>query len=299
MSIILHKNIVGTYPDFLVIGAGRSGTTWLYENLKKSDDIWLPPIKEIHYFDRSPDYSSPSFLHEPSIIKRLVGTEKNNIEFRKRFARSLGNIAFKGGLNNLLWFLNFYLGKYNDEWYTSLFKKGKEKVTGDITPAYQILKQDDIRKIYNLIPDCKIIFIIRNPIFRTWSQLRKNNQSKLDYGQIQKVLLSDEVKLRNDYLGTINNYMTFFPPENFLVLYYDEIIEAPVELINKALKFLDVSPIGLNEINKSRINKSPYSSLPEETRELLLQSLRPVVERISKELPNKYTLKWLSEMEGR
>ena len=26
-------------PDFLIIGAGRAGTTWIYENLKKIDRI--------------------------------------------------------------------------------------------------------------------------------------------------------------------------------------------------------------------------------------------------------------------
>lgn len=39
-------------PNFLVIGAEKSGTTWLYECLKKHPEIYLPDTKEIHYFNR-------------------------------------------------------------------------------------------------------------------------------------------------------------------------------------------------------------------------------------------------------
>lgn len=38
-------------PNFLCIGAQKSGTTWLYYNLKEHPQIWLPLYKEIHYFD--------------------------------------------------------------------------------------------------------------------------------------------------------------------------------------------------------------------------------------------------------
>jgi len=38
-------------PTFLGIGAPRAGTTWLHANLKKHPEIWLTPVKEIHYFD--------------------------------------------------------------------------------------------------------------------------------------------------------------------------------------------------------------------------------------------------------
>ena len=39
-------------PDFLVIGAQRAGTTWLHRVLRQHPSLWLPPVKELHYFDR-------------------------------------------------------------------------------------------------------------------------------------------------------------------------------------------------------------------------------------------------------
>ena len=38
-------------PSFLGIGAARSGTTWLHENLRHHPQVWVPPAKELHYFD--------------------------------------------------------------------------------------------------------------------------------------------------------------------------------------------------------------------------------------------------------
>jgi hypothetical protein len=39
-------------PDFLVIGAQRAGTTWLHQVLRRHPSLWLPPVKELHYFDK-------------------------------------------------------------------------------------------------------------------------------------------------------------------------------------------------------------------------------------------------------
>ena len=40
-------------PDFLCIGAPRSGTTWLYEKLSVHPDFSLPKQKEIRFFNSS------------------------------------------------------------------------------------------------------------------------------------------------------------------------------------------------------------------------------------------------------
>jgi len=42
-----------TLPDFLGIGAMKSGTTWLYENLRCHPDAFLPDRKELYYFSHA------------------------------------------------------------------------------------------------------------------------------------------------------------------------------------------------------------------------------------------------------
>jgi len=39
-------------PNFVVIGAPRSGTSWIHQNLMRHPEIFVPRIKEVHFFDK-------------------------------------------------------------------------------------------------------------------------------------------------------------------------------------------------------------------------------------------------------
>jgi len=76
--------------DFLIIGAQKSGTTSLHEYLRTHDGIYLPPSKELHFFDKHHkkgyDYyhskfefnnyqmfgeSTPMYLYDQECIKKI------------------------------------------------------------------------------------------------------------------------------------------------------------------------------------------------------------------------------------
>lgn len=111
-------------------------------------------------------------------------------------------------------------GTYNDAWYASLFKAGEGKIKGEITPSYSVLNPSDVEKIHKLIPDVKIIFIIRNPIDRTWSHLRFHNNRFNIKGlptlkELQKFVDSPSVALKGDYIRTIKIWRNYFPENQF------------------------------------------------------------------------------------
>jgi hypothetical protein len=149
-------------PNFLGIGAGRAGTTWLYRNLNATGKVYLPPLKELHYFDRALCYSSPSFLHNAKFITRLFSVKRHNILFKKLFLKALISPIRKLSVSDLQWALKFFTGTINDEWYINLFNQANNIPAGEITPAYQLLNENDIAKVNKLLPGAKIIFIIRN-----------------------------------------------------------------------------------------------------------------------------------------
>ena len=64
-------------PDFLCIGAQKAGTGWLYEQLRHHPDFWMPPMKELHYFDR--------IAAQPNVNRSLGRPRKE--EDRIRIAR--------------------------------------------------------------------------------------------------------------------------------------------------------------------------------------------------------------------
>ncbi|TFH27229.1 MAG: hypothetical protein E4H00_09735, partial [Myxococcales bacterium] len=49
------------FPDFLVIGPQRTGTTWIHENLRDHPDIGWPRAKEIYFFSRLKSAGNPKF----------------------------------------------------------------------------------------------------------------------------------------------------------------------------------------------------------------------------------------------
>ena len=50
-NLLTLKETPTNFPNFLGIGAQKAGTTWLYKNLRKHPQLYLPETKEIHYFD--------------------------------------------------------------------------------------------------------------------------------------------------------------------------------------------------------------------------------------------------------
>ena len=49
--LIEGAGLSGTLPNFIIIGAAKSGTTTLFRHLRSHPDVFLAPGKEIHYFD--------------------------------------------------------------------------------------------------------------------------------------------------------------------------------------------------------------------------------------------------------
>ena len=121
----------------------------------------MPPKKELHYFDRSDRYPSPK-LPEKSFANGI----RRKYYYLKELLRGK-NRQDRG------WAYRYMSGSYNDKWYESLFDLAKNgNKCGEITPAYSMLDIGDIRKIYDLVPRAKIIFLMRDPLERAWSQFK-------------------------------------------------------------------------------------------------------------------------------
>src|SRR5438045_2764086 len=67
------SELAGGGPDFFCIGAQKAGTGWLYEQLRSHRDFWMPPMKELHYFDRHP-------RSDPPIEQRTLPVARKEVE---------------------------------------------------------------------------------------------------------------------------------------------------------------------------------------------------------------------------
>ncbi len=221
-------------PMFLGIGAQRSGSTWLHENLKPHPEIWLPPTKEIHYFNDLRD--GPFFCERyRSKFRIRAGLTKNSI------------LKGEWSFADFKWDLKYLLMPRSDKWYTSLFSQGKHLVAGEITPAYSTLSEDVVASIKKINPEMKIIFLMRDPIDRSWSHARKDLPGV--YGKPVEEIPTDTVlkwfnepycALRTDYVRTLEIWQSYFPKEQMFIGFLDEIKLDPENFLLRIYDFLGV-----------------------------------------------------------
>lgn len=279
-------------PDFLGIGGARCGSTWLYTNLKAHPEIWLPPRKELHYFDRPLSYNSPSHLADNKLFDRLLSREQHNKKFRFKAVTALTKSVLRP--EQFVWNVRFFFGTYNDDWYASLFEQGKDKVCGEITPAYSILNEKDVAHIRSIMPEAKIIFVIRNPIDRTWSGFCKSNlatesEEKLAY-------LLKHPNLRSDYIRTISIWRNAFPKEQFYIAFFDDILLNPESFLLKIFSFLGVSvdEAYLTAATRKRINVKEREEIPRRVKVMLARHFLADIAKLN-DMMGGYTEKWLKE----
>ena len=262
----------------------------------------MPPRKELHYFDRSLDYPSPSFLASDNLKERLNNQKPHNILFRQKLEEEL-TLQVSSSDENRKWYLNYFLGTYSDEWYKSLFEEGKGKIKGEITPAYSILSKKDIGHIHTLFPNLKIILILRDSVKRAWSQARfymtRNKfdvESNLD--EIKKFIDSDIQVTRGDYISILENWSSVFSKENLFIGFYDEVSSEKEAFISKICKFLEIENIYLDKSNllDKKVNVSIKIEMPKEIEKYLVAKYLDDMKYLS-DLFGSYPKRWFEKYE--
>jgi hypothetical protein len=228
-------------PNFLGIGASRSGTTWLYANLRRHPDIWLPPIKELHYFDRRHVPRRENQYYREQLRKRSRRYRRLKT-YRTALKRRDAAL-----LRDLRWDLYFFARRRTNRWYTGLFRPGQGQIAGEITPAYAFLKPDVVEEIQGINPDLKVIYLLRDPIDRSWSsavkELRRGNErsvSDIPDEAFFKHFNRAGHERRRDYVRTLNTWEGVFGRERMFVGFLDDIEQDPRELLQRLYGFLGV-----------------------------------------------------------
>jgi len=222
-----HKNGNGSHadgarPDFLCIGAHKGGTTWLYQQLDSHPDFWMPPFKELHYFDQLASVqraSSPRCRDERDL----------------RFLESMKSLSAK---------------PYMDlEHYARLFEPKGSLLSGDISPNYSTLSNEVIRQVVGYFPTLKVIFLARDPVERVWSHLsmevRYHQIESFDVTDINEVnrnLVRRGLLLRSYPSAVVARWKRHVHPDRFRIYFFDDLQRNPTELRRSILRFLDADP---------------------------------------------------------
>jgi hypothetical protein len=289
-------------PDFICIGAPKSGTTWLYQNLNKHPSIWLPPVKELHYFDvLFPLDRYAAFKSDPRGLCGLFPRHNTRLVLRG-FYQGVRRKSFR----EFIWAYRYFSGRPDDDWYLSLFKRPGDILAGDLTTDYCALSEEAVVKIKSLLPDTKIIFLMRNPIDRAWSHTKMLLPRLLGkpFAQISNDELIDYLthpapQLRGNYPCTLTLWENVFGQQQVFTGFFEEVAESPRQLYIRLLEYLDAStdekylPEGLErKVNVSRVTEA--ERIPTAIRACLNGIYRQDLEWLAGRF-GSYASKWLAE----
>lgn len=241
-------------PDFIGIGAQKAGTSWLDFHLRRHPGVWMPPIKELHYFDRS----IPWAQFPPASVAARLGDS----EWRLRATGKLHALASSGASTDLAWWTRYHLGDHDDAWYRSLFADAPvSQLVGEITPQYAICDTAAIAHMHAVAPNAKILMQLRDPVDRFWSQCQMNQHRQIlthDLGDILRFFDSPRGQPRGDYAATLLNFCEFYDPSAVLLVFYDAIVHTPARLLADVAAFLELPahPATAHEL-ALRVNPAP------------------------------------------
>ncbi len=138
------------------------------------------------------------------------------------------------------------------EYYQSFFAEVPEtaKAWGEASPGY-ICHPAAPERIHGLMPEVKLILVARNPIERAYSQYwdnRRHLSEPRHFSEVVDLYLSDYYLpgvpgyfSRGVYMRYIRKYLGFFPPEQLLVLVFEELVRDPVGFYRRIFEFLGVN----------------------------------------------------------
>ena len=201
---------VGRLPDFLILGAARSGTSSFAAELRNQSDIFMPPKRpEPHFFLRDAEYakglayySQRYFAATPEHMPIAGEASTSYLCHRKvaeRIARDLPNVRLFAMLRNPI------VRAYSSYWHT--VKHGYEQLSFwdalQAEPARAAAAESD-------------------------AALRENRP----FAYLE----------RGYYSRQIRTFWENIPRERLSIILFDDYIENPSKIVREAMSFLGLDP---------------------------------------------------------
>jgi hypothetical protein len=150
-------------------------------------------------------------------------------------------------------YFNSLYKRLNYEWYCKHFADAGPRLAGEASPSYASLPVSSIRQIRQLLPDLKLVFLMRDPVSRAWSHAKHNRK----YGEANFATTAKDLPLAEvpesqwranfqnewplasgDYLGQLRRWASVFPREQLYVGFYESVLTRPGELLREIFHFL-------------------------------------------------------------
>lgn len=219
-------------PNFLIIGAARSGTTALCEGLREHHDVFITTPKEPHYFafhGEAPAFTGPG---DESTINKVSIVDRDK-----------------------------YLALYSGQ-------EHKHR-RGDSSVSSLYFFERAIPEIQRLTENVKLVVLLRDPIERAYSAFSymrtRGFEPEADF---LRALEMEEERISAGwhhlwhytrmslYSRSVSSYLTEFHPGQVGVWFYESLERDYAATVNEVLTFLELPGLKSHELEVPRVNAS-------------------------------------------
>jgi hypothetical protein len=230
-----------TMPNFLIIGAAKSGTSSLHHFLSQHPQIFMSPMKEPKFF-----------TYENCPLPKFRGLDEDNMTIRRAPIRRRDHTKY-----------SFPISKLTE--YQKLFIKAKPgNAIGESSPDYMYCPQA-IERIRHHIPHAKLIAILRNPVDRAFSHYKEHRKKGFeqieDFSQaleMEPIRIQREwmpgwhYKQRGFYYKQLKRYFDRFDKDQIRVYLYESFCSNQLEVIQDIFRFLGVDDTFKPDLSKRK-----------------------------------------------
>ena len=237
-------------PDFIIIGAGRAGTTALYTYLIQHPSIITAstdndaPVADLHFFEYMiSDKISWYKSHFPRKSKNsfVTGEFTSTYMYHKKVPERIFNLIPKIKLIVIL-------RNPVDKAYSTY---NQQSHFNEVTSSFEETIKAEFARI-DLIKN-HIEYTNNNPNFDNY----------VEYNIIRHGI----------YFNYLEKWFKIFPKKQIFVVDSNELENVPQQTLNKVFEFLNLSP---HEIpNLAKVNIGKYSPMTESTRQSLIEFYKP------------------------
>ena len=213
------------FPDFIIGGAPKCGTTSLHFILAQSPSVGIPE-DEVHYFDADDPVGHPDFLF----------TDRDGLVWYDPRQGNSDGIA----------------------WYAKHFERFADTpFVGEDSTIY-LQSEVAAARIADLLPDAKLVFMLRDPVKRAYSQYwhlvtRGRTTSSFE----DALSRHPSIVLGSTYAPHLRRYLDMFGQDRVHVGLFEDFLADRQGFIDSLTSFLGIPQITLRE-SDTWFNRTHY-----------------------------------------
>ena len=252
-------------PDFIIVGAQKSGTTTLYSFVTKHPAVTHAAKKEIHYFD---------IYHD---LGELWYRSKfpTNLSKRRHYKKT-GQKILSGEASPTYLFFPTIPSRMKD------ILPGAKLIVILRNPVDRTYSHyhHNVRSNKETLPFEKAIELEEERCAREREQMIKDPGFVANYYKRYSYLA------RGVYADQLERWFEHYDRKQFLILATDDLRKNPQQILDQVFNFLEVPPFQIGDVRDK--NTGSYEKMNESTRKFLVEYFKPHNDRLYKLLQRSF-----------